>query len=58
MSDHDRSLFYIMITKPWLGFVEYERDEYTEELPGEEGDCEADGESAAEGGEAGDLIME
>jgi len=47
-----------MITKPWLGFVEYERDEYTEELPGEEGDCEADGESAAEGGEAGDLIME
>jgi len=47
-----------MITKARLGFVEYERDEYTEELLGEEGDYEADGESTAEGGEAGDLIIE
>jgi len=47
-----------MITKARLGFVKYERDEYTEELLGEEGGYEVDGESAVEGGKAGDLIVE
>ena len=34
-----------MLTKTWLGFVVYERPKYTEELLGEEGDYEVDGES-------------
>ena len=37
-----------MLTKAWLGFVEYERGEYTEELLGEEGEYEADGESGTD----------
>ena len=38
----------LMLTKAWLGLVEYERTEYTEELLGEEGDYEADGESGTD----------
>jgi len=37
-----------MLTKGWLGLVEYEREEFVEELLGEEGAYEADAESAAE----------
>ena len=47
-----------MLTNAWLGFVEYVRNEYTEVLLGENGGYKADGESAAERGVVGDLIME
>lgn len=38
----------LMLTKAWLGLVEYETEEFVEELLGEEGAYEADEESAAE----------
>ena len=46
----------LMLTKAWLGFVEYERTEYTEELLGEEGDYEADGESGTDS-DVEDMVM-
>ena len=41
----------LMLTKAWLGLVEYEMEEFAEELLGEEGAYEADGESGGEGDE-------
>jgi len=37
----------LMLTKAWLGLVQYETEEFVEELLGEEGAYEADEESAA-----------
>ena len=47
-----------MLTKAWLWFIEYENEEYAEELLGEEGDYEADGEGTAESEDREDFIME
>jgi len=47
-----------MLTKAWLGLDEYRKDEYAEELLGEEADYEADGESAAGSEDCEDFIME
>ena len=48
----------LMLTKVWLGFMEYEKEEYVEELLGEEGDYEADGESTAESEDREDFVMD
>ena len=47
-----------MLTKAWLGLVEFRKDEYAEELLGEEANCEADGESAAGSEDGEDFIMQ
>ena len=41
----------VMLTKSWLGLVEYEMEEFAEELLDEEGAYEADGESGGESDE-------
>lgn len=46
-----------MLTKAWLGMVEYEPEEYGEELLGEEGAYEANEESAAESDEQEACIL-
>jgi len=48
----------LILTKACLGFLEYEKDEYAEELLWEEGDYEADGESAAGSEEGEDTVMD
>jgi len=47
-----------MLTKAWLGFLEYAKEEYTEELLGEEGHYQADGESAAGSEGEEDSVMD
>jgi len=47
-----------MLTKAWLGFVEFKKDEYAEELLGEEPNYEADSESAAGSEDGEDFIMQ
>jgi len=47
-----------MLTKAWLRFDEYRKDEYAEELLGEEADYEPDGESAAGSEDCENFIME
>ena len=48
----------LMLTKAWLGLVEFKKDEYVEELLGEEANYEADGESAAGSEDGEDFIMQ
>jgi len=48
----------LMLTKAWLGFVDYRKDQYAEELLGEEGHYEADSESAAGSNDGEDSIMD
>jgi len=47
----------LMLSKAWLGFVHYRKDEYAEALLGEESHYEADGESAAGSDDGADSIM-
>ena len=48
----------LMLTKAWLGLVEFKKDQYGEELLGEEPNYEADGESAAGSEDGEDFIMQ
>ena len=48
----------LMLTKAWLGLVEFKKDEYAEELLGEEANYEADSESAAGSEDGKDFIMQ
>ena len=47
-----------MLTKALFGFMEYEKEEYAEELLWEKGDYEADGESTAESEDREDFVMD
>ena len=52
------TLQLLMLTKASLGFTEYEKEEYTKELLGEEGDYEADGEGTAVSEDREDFVMD
>jgi len=47
-----------MLTKASLGFMEYEKEEYSEELLGEEGDYEADDEGTAVSEDMEDFVID
>jgi len=48
----------LMLTKACLGFMEYEKEEYAEELLGDERDYEADHEGTAEHEDREDFVMD